>query len=263
MWPFSKDYSQFGSPTVPSDLIRYVCGTDSMDEFLRSGYEVASMFNLAAKNYSGRYLSEFERVLDFGCGCGRLIRFLEPASKLFGCDVNRAVIDFCKVNYPAASFYQNDPLPPLIYRDSLFDLIYSFSVFSHLSQDIEAIWLEELVRIGRPGCLYLITVQGDWMIEATLGDEALMAKQSGFYFKLVHQRHNTESDFPDYYEASYHTSEYIASHWSRYFDIVCVIRGDRPERYVPRDLLIEHGNPSLRPMGQDLVVAIRRGKGGL
>jgi SAM-dependent methyltransferase len=260
MWPLSIDYSQYGSPEVPAELIKYVCGTDSTDEFLRSGFEVVSMLNLACQKYSGTAISDFGSILDFGCGCGRLVRFIQPKGALFGCDVNRAVVDFCKTNFPRGSFHQNDLLPPLIYRDALFDLVYCFSVFSHLRQDIETAWLKELMRVGTKGCMYLITVQGDWMIEATLGSEAADAKEKGFYYKQVHQRHNVESDFPDYYEASYHTSDYIRECWREYFDVMAVIRGDSPERYLSDAVVIptESTIPPLRPMGQDLVVAVKR-----
>lgn len=255
----SMDYAKHLLPDVPVELMKYVCATESIDEFVRSGFEVASMFDLACKRYGHKTISGFRSILDFGCGCGRLVRFIQPQGGLFGCDVNRRVADYCKANYPHGSFYQNDLLPPLIYRDGLFDLVYSFSVFSHLREDVEIEWLREIVRVGAPGCVYLITIHGDWVIEAVLGSEADAARQSGFYYKNVHRRSNQELDFPDYYEASFHTSDYIRRRWAQYFDVLDVIKGDDPARYLfdadagSRELI-----RTIRPMGQDLVVAVKR-----
>lgn len=159
------------------------------------------MFNLALNKHFGRLVSDFSNVLDFGCGSGRLARFMRPAGRLAGCDVNRTLAKFCKATVKHGSFHQSTLMPPLRYRDSEFDLVYAFSVFSHLRLDAEQAWLAELSRVGAPGCVYLITIQGDWMIEATLGDEAETARTQGFSFRHVHERHHTEMDFPDYYES--------------------------------------------------------------
>lgn len=260
MWPISSDFRAYAKPSVPADLIRYTCGTDSFEEFLRSGFETATMFNLALRKYTGKLFSDFQRILDFGTGCGRMVRHIEPKGALFGCDVNRLVVDYCKSSFRHASFYRNDLMPPLIYREGLFDLVYSFSVFSHLRLDVEDAWLRELARVGAPGCVYLITIQGDWMIEATLGTEAAEAQAKGFYYKSVHQRHGSEADFPDYYESSYHTATYVKKEWARHFEILAVIKGDDPGRYLSGALqFAPHGTvPLLRPMGQDLVVAVKR-----
>jgi len=260
MWPVSTKFSDYATPETPVELIKYTCGTESAEEFLRSGFEAASMFNLALKKYAGRLFADFATILDFGCGCGRITRFVGTEGELFGCDVNPVVVNFCKTHFPRASFYKNSLMPPLIYRDGLFDLIYSFSVFSHLRQDVEDAWLAELARVGAPGCIYLLTVQGDWMIEATLGAEAAAARNAGFYYRRVHQRHNIATDFPDYYESSYHTSTCIKAQWSRHFDILAVIKGDDSGRYLGENMAFAPLGtvPLLRPMGQDLVVARRR-----
>jgi hypothetical protein len=165
------------------------------------------------------------------------------------------------VHLPRAAFYRNDLMPPLIYRNGLFNLVYSFSVFSHLRHDVEEAWLAELARVGAPGCVYLLTVHGEWVIEKTLGADTETARARGFFYKEVHQRHRTENDFPDYYEASYHTSDYIRAHWSSHFDILAIVKGDNPDRYLPDGEAFEPAGtvPVLRPMGQDLVVAIKRG----
>src|SRR5579871_4247453 len=157
-------------PIVPPVLARYTCGPDQTPfNFVRSGAEVFLMFGFATRTYDGRDIEQYANVLDFGCGNGRLLRFIDPGRcRLHGCDISADNIDFVKQHFPAVLAYRSPLMPPLDYADAAFDLVYSFSVFSHLSLDAERIWLPELVRVGRPGCLYLISVHGDWVIEATL-----------------------------------------------------------------------------------------------
>jgi SAM-dependent methyltransferase len=145
-----------------------------------------------------------------------MMQYIPGGPKLYGCDVSKPVVSFTRNRYPHATVYTNDPTPPLDFRDGLFDLVYAFSVFSHLSEDVETSWLRELRRVGAPACLYLLTVHGDWFIEAALGAEQAQAAAAGFYFRNVHTRINTELDIPQGYEASYHTSGYIRRAWSRH-----------------------------------------------
>jgi SAM-dependent methyltransferase len=245
---------------VPVDLIRYTCGHEDHAEFLRSGAEVATMLNLALLKHTGRPVSGYPRLLDFGCGAGRVTRFLDAAS-VTGCDVNPQVIDQCRRLLRRGRFDCTGLMPPLPYSDGAFDLVCSFSVFSHLREDVEQVWLRELVRIGAPGCVYLLSVQGDWMIEATLpADEAEAARAAGFTLREVHLRNGSSLDFPDYYESSYHTSSWVRENWSTHFEVLDVIRGDNPVRYLSGGLQFAPAGqiPVLRPLGQDLVVARKR-----
>lgn len=247
----------------PRDFIRYTCGTDDVAEFHRSGLEVYTMFNLAALRYAGRGLYDFKSILDFGCGAGRIMQFLPSGPAVYGCDVNPLLAAYTGKTFPTATIHANAFAPPLAYADELFDLVYAFSVFSHLPEELEQEWLRELSRVGAPGCTYLITIHGDWMIEATLGPERRAAEEAGFYFRNVHQRSGSDLDFPDGYEASYHTSEYIHRAWSPHLEVLAILKGDDPSRY----LFGEHRfapagrvHP-FRPMGQDLVVLRKRVQG--
>jgi len=252
------EFSQMRTP--PIEYIRYTCGHENFGEYQRSGFEMFTMLDLAARRYSGKRICEFERVLDFGCGTGRILQYVCEGPRLFGCDVSKPLVLFTRRSWPNNTVYNNDLEPPLDFRDGLFDLIYSFSVFSHLAQDLEIRWLRELLRIGAPGCLYLLTVHGDWVIEATLGAEREQAEAAGFYFKNAHTRGTSDLEFPIGYENSYHTSGYIRDIWSRLFEICSVIRGDNPSNYLWGDeRFAPEGNiERFRPMGQDLVVMRKR-----
>jgi SAM-dependent methyltransferase len=242
---------------VPDNLMDYTVKLGDFREFQRTGFEVYTMLNAASLKHSGKQLHEHPVVLDFGCGAGRIMQYLPAGPELHGCDVNAHAVSFTSDRFKRATVTQNAVLPPLDYADGTFDLIYSFSVFSHLRLDQERMWLGELARVGAKGCLYLITVHGDWFIETTMGAvEKSKVEKSGFYYKTVHQRSGGPMDFPEGYEASYHTSSYILSEWSSLFRVLEIFKGDGATRYL-FDGMPESMRADLtgsRPMGQDLVV---------
>jgi SAM-dependent methyltransferase len=102
------------------------------------------------------------RVLDFGCGCGRLLRHLYFSKKpeCSGTDYNERLIRWCADNLPFAKFTVNRLEPPLPYRGGHFDLIYAQSVFTHLSEELQLKWLAEFHRILKTDGLLYVTTHG-------------------------------------------------------------------------------------------------------
>lgn len=101
-------------------------------------------------------------ILDYGCGCGRVIRHwpFDGAARLFGTDQNPRLIEWCQHHLPFASFDVNDLRPPLRYGNEAFDLVYALSVFTHMTEDLQLLWMEELRRVLRPGGYLLMTTHG-------------------------------------------------------------------------------------------------------
>ncbi len=103
------------------------------------------------------------KVLDFGCGVGRQLHHFTshfPRPAYFACDIDDTSIAFIADNYPKVETYVNSFSPPLKYPDEMFDMVYSVSIFSHLSMDDQKAWLEELARVTRPGGYCFLTVEG-------------------------------------------------------------------------------------------------------
>lgn len=100
------------------------------------------------------------KVLDFACGAGRqlmqLLR-LYPNVQAHGCDIRADAIASLKRLYPKANLYTNSFDPPLRYADGTFDLLYSVSIFSHLSESDARLWLLELRRVTKPGGILCLT----------------------------------------------------------------------------------------------------------
>ena len=105
-------------------------------------------------------------VLEWGCGPGRLIRHL-PALlpgvdlRLTGADYNAESIAWCRRHLPGVRFVENRLQPPLPLADAQFDVVYNFSVFTHLSAPVQLAWAEELKRVLKPGGVLICTTHGD------------------------------------------------------------------------------------------------------
>src|SRR5581483_8009602 len=69
-------------------------------------------------------------------------------------------VDWCRENLSFASFMRNGLAPPLDLDDETFDLAYALSVFTHLTEDLQRAWRDELHRVLRPGGLLLLSTHG-------------------------------------------------------------------------------------------------------
>lgn len=153
-WPATDDK---GRPMPGPYLVQLVAGGVSWQRFLEMGEEAATVFSGAAARH-GKPFAEAERILDLGCGCGRIIRHLPDitGAELHGADYNARLVKWCRQNLNG-QYVQNSLMPPLPYGDDTFDIIYLFSVFTHLRLESQRIWLKELARVTRPGGVVIIT----------------------------------------------------------------------------------------------------------
>jgi len=104
-----------------------------------------------------------KKVLDWGCGPGRIIRHLPtllPNAEIYGIDYNKDYIEWCIKNLKGINFSVNKIDPPLNFTDSFFDAIIGLSIFTHLSEKNHFEWINELHRITKFGGIMLITTQG-------------------------------------------------------------------------------------------------------
>lgn len=139
-----------------------VAGTPSIDWFLESGAAAVACLRQALARH-GRELGKCEAILDFGCGCGRVLRHLEPLAArtgICGVDINGASIAWSRKNLPFAATKVCPLAPPLAYADGSFDLIYALSVFTHLPENLQLAWMGEMARLLRPGGLLFFTAHG-------------------------------------------------------------------------------------------------------
>lgn len=151
-----------GQPIPPSRLIYLVSGAYDIDWFLTLGERGAhAIRETLARN--GVAIESMGSLLDFGCGCGRVIRYFSnlTGAAIHGSDYNERLVEWCSVNLKFATFRPNQLEPPLSYDAATFDFVYSLSVFTHWGENLQLAWMKEMRRIIRPGGYLLMTIHGE------------------------------------------------------------------------------------------------------
>jgi SAM-dependent methyltransferase len=150
-------------PTVPPFEVqrRFNGGPDTRSN-LKVGYAAYRLVTHALIEL-GKPLHPRSRVLDFGCGWGRVTRFFlhdVPREHLYGVDVNSIGIEWCRRSLPSENFSLIPSWPPAPFIAGMVDLVYAISVFSHLPEPLHLAWLDEIHRLLRPGGTLVATTLG-------------------------------------------------------------------------------------------------------
>ena len=157
---------------------------------------------------AGCPVSGVRDVLDFGCGCGRVLRPMRsrfPHLQVTGADIDSEAIAWLTETLDG-SFVALDHEPPTPFNDAAFDLIYGISVFTHLPERLQHAWLAELHRIIRPGGTLLLTVHGEsWF---TPHSRSLAVATGGFHYDVSAA---STAGLPDFYRNTYHSKGYVLS----------------------------------------------------
>ncbi|HNP29876.1 MAG TPA: class I SAM-dependent methyltransferase [Nitrospirales bacterium] len=127
--------------------------------------ETTAFVRALSYNYArvtGRSLDD-ATVLDFGCGYGRiaqLLYYFTVEEKIFGVDPRERSIELCRESGLSTNFAVSDYLPAsLPVGPAKFDLIYAFSVFTHLSRRAMATSLHTLRQYIADDGLLAMTIR--------------------------------------------------------------------------------------------------------
>jgi len=209
-------------PPPPRHLQERVIGTYDPG-YLESGYELCRHLD-AELAHAGRSLGDFARILDFGCGSGRVLRALRrlhPRAELHGTDIDEEAIAWLAWNCPDVARFTVAPhRPPTSYADAAFDFVFGISVFTHLPQDMEAAWLDELRRIAAPGALLVLTTHGEAHWSKLAPEVRGIVERDGFYYGDFGFNYGRSISLPDFYQTAYHSTDYVRREWGRRFEVL-------------------------------------------
>jgi SAM-dependent methyltransferase len=174
-------------------------------------------------------LDSFASILDFGCGCGRILagwqHMLPPTTQVYGVDVNERLVAFCRENIAFAKCSVSSYLPPLNFDAGAFDFIYAASVFTHLTEEAATAWADEFSRLVRPTGIAMVSYHGSYFARslAKLAKAgSVLLEERGIY---VHQ-HDEDRDVWHGHNnyATFMTSLYVRSLF-RKFELVKIYPG--------------------------------------
>lgn len=204
-----------GLPLPPADLIFLVAGTTDISWFLEGGARAAGSITEAMR-VENVDMASISAMLDFGCGCGRVLRNWQalPHTEVHGTDYNERLVDWCRQNLPFARLALNGLKPPLAYEDGRFDLVYALSVFTHLTADLQSLWISELARTVRAGGHLVISTHGETYAHRLNAEERrrFMAGELVVKNDVKSPGSNTCS--------AYHPFSYVRDHLVRGLDII-------------------------------------------
>ena len=145
----------------PNDLMVAWGRGDKAAAYARGGRRCVSLVEESLA-LCDRSVADVRSWLDFGCGYGRVLRHLVltvAPGRMWAADVDPEAVRFC------ASEFGVQPVDvsngPTVLEGERFDMIYAFSVLTHLP---EQAGLDLMARFGRsllPGGLLLFTTHGE------------------------------------------------------------------------------------------------------
>jgi len=207
-------------PPLPPARLRYQVGSVRAADFVAIGEQCVRDLQRGVA-LAGADFAALRSVLDFGCGCGRTLRWLtrwvDPTCRLYGTDMNADAIEWCRTVLAGVQLSINRPDPPLDYPDETFDLVYALSVFTHLTEAAQLAWLAELRRIAKPGGIVLMSVLGEACWAPLAADEIASIERTGIY---VSPSRTLNEMYRGRYTHTFNTPAYIRNRWSGLFTVL-------------------------------------------
>jgi ubiquinone/menaquinone biosynthesis C-methylase UbiE len=155
---FRRHHPDFALP--PPRLAFESYGHTSWPEYAHMGRAHADMIIALVQERLGNVPV---RVLEWGCGAGRILRHMaqQHSWTAWGVDVDPEAVQWCQQHLPQTEPRVSGFLPPLPFEDASLDAVYHYSVWTHMSREAISAWIREFSRVLRPGGVMVATTHGD------------------------------------------------------------------------------------------------------
>jgi SAM-dependent methyltransferase len=170
----------------------------------------------ATLSAAGKTFDDVERWLDFGCGYGRVVRFLVqrvPPERISACDVVTEGVDFCESEFGVGAIYSPTDLATL--ELGSFDFIYAISVITHLNERNSIVLLRLLGDSLTEGGIAMFTTHGRYSLENPALYGADYEERRAEIADEVERRGMAFLPYPfiggDEYGMAWHSREFIES----------------------------------------------------
>lgn len=138
-----------------------------------------------------------KRVLDFGCGTGRLLNLFDPNSTQYvGLDISKNKLALAHEKNDEALLIWNGTNPQIPFLDEYFDAIICYSVFTHTPKTQTTSILSEFARVlKREGLIYASIIEdcfakrGNWILT---NREWFKENTDNLGLKIVDESHVSE-----------------------------------------------------------------------
>jgi ubiquinone/menaquinone biosynthesis C-methylase UbiE len=206
---------------LPSKKLQIRVVGGYFDDFISSGFRSVKDIVRELAKFSPEMLTGKAKFLDFGSGPGRVTLALNksfPQWQMVGCDIDNETIEFAQSEYSSLgiNFHTVDAFGKTAFSDGEFNVIFGSSVFTHLPEDLQHIWLAELSRIADKGAILLLSVENKKSRVILNKEQSETFDSKGFFF---YEGWHTDG-LPDFYRTTLHTHDYVHKVWSEYFEIL-------------------------------------------
>lgn len=177
---------------------------ESYHWYFKAKYEIV----ISVLEKYGLKKSSTNRIIDFGCGCGLMLRKLSAYGSVQGIDYSMEALDYCKLEFPQANLAQADLQD--FFCSEKYDFGVALDVFEHIDDDVKA--MKNVCCSLKKGGICIVTVP------------ALMSLWSAHDKNCMHKRRYTKKELMAKLEESGFTVEYCSYYnfWS--FPAVWLIR---------------------------------------
>lgn len=181
-------------------------------------------------SFFGLNITEYNRVIDWGCGCGRVTRQfwetapyaglkLDSSQEVIGVDIDEVNIDWCRLNLSEHGTYKLLNLNGFDEPDASVDMLYGISVMTHLTESNQQLWMEEIARVIKPGGCVILTTHGEYAAYRSPSNISLpFLERFGFFDLIADPAIGAHRD--TYYRATFQTRAHVKNTWSRYFEVL-------------------------------------------